>query len=314
MPRNVLRKVFTDDVVAQLCSVRSLTKDLKFRLSVLGVGGSHPIEPYRRKLLCDYRKRKAAWEAYLIAAFAVGLFDDEHGRDLLSRLRSKDDANFRSAMAECMSAWFLAGKRRLTVEPRPSGRPNHPLELCIRHAEGDIHVEVKAPYRLMVNSVYIGDGSGRLQDAVESANKQFGKEVPNLLIIAPVFFPTVFDMRSQITTAFFGDLAISIPFDKNAGQADGPPSHRFKPSGHFLETQRPGGKPFKPDRSPRFTRVSAVLCVEELEIPTQVIHRALVVHNPHAQHPISEDIWSGIPQFVQREGEMIWTDGADPWQ
>lgn len=40
------------------------------------------------------------------------------------------------------------------------------------------------------------------------------------------------------------------------------------------------------------------------------MHTALVVHNPYAQLPISEDLFQGLPQLVRRGNQMLWTDGA----
>jgi hypothetical protein len=120
-------------------NTRSPSDRLQTRLAILHSGGLNP-SPLNREL----RAFKAAWEAYLTAAFAIGLFDGRHGAELRVRLTGTDDNNFSSAMSECFAAWYLAGRRRLELEPRPSGRGAHCLEFAIKCDGGDINVEVKA--------------------------------------------------------------------------------------------------------------------------------------------------------------------------
>lgn len=262
---DILRDVFTPEVLEKLRSKNNPSQALLHRLKVLTASGAEPQDSRWREWVRALRKRKAAWEAYLTAAFGIGLFDGEHGKDLRSRLRSPKDENFRSGITECMAIWFLAGKRRLSVEPRPIGRTGRLLEFCIKHTRGDINVEVKAPYRSIdYNNVFQwGDNSNLLQKSIESANKQFRGDVRNLLIITPNFWPRVYSLRGQITRAFFGEPVITFPVDPRSGGPAGPITDTFKSSGHLLETRLPSGKPFKPDNSPRFTRVSTILCIEE---------------------------------------------------
>jgi hypothetical protein len=130
---------------------------------------------------------------YLLAAFACGLFEDPHGADLRARLTGSDDENFRSAMSECLAAWYLAGRLRLRVEPRPEGRPGHPLEFVIKLSSGDINVEVKAPYRQITDDAWWGDDADLLQSVLRNANKQFEAGARNLLVIVP-------ELRSPFST------------------------------------------------------------------------------------------------------------------
>lgn len=130
---------------------------------------------------------------------------------------------------------MLAGKLRLALEPRPTGRKGHPLEYCIKHPEGDINVEVKAPYRPISENVWDGEDSDLLQSALESANKQFQKDVPNLLVIIPHVRNPIFNFRRQITHAFLGKMVTKVPIDINSGGPAGPISNIFKSSGHFLK-------------------------------------------------------------------------------
>jgi hypothetical protein len=54
---------------------------LDFRVRVLAAGGLNPSADCQA-----LRAYKSAWEVYLSAAFACGLLDGEHGRDLRERL------------------------------------------------------------------------------------------------------------------------------------------------------------------------------------------------------------------------------------
>lgn len=314
MPADVLRNVFTPEVLEKLRSQKNPTQRLLGRIDVLTANGSEPLDPWKRERFRMLRKWKAAWDAYLTAAFAIGLFDGKNGEDLRSRLRAPDDENFRSGIAECMAAWFLAGKQRLPVRPRPIGQKG-PLEFSIKQLDGDIYAEVKAPYAPILDRVTFswGDDSHLLQRAIESANKQFNDGVRNLLVIVPNFRIPVHILLGQITRAFFGDMSIRIPIDTGSGGPAGVAANFFKPSGHLLATRLPSEKPFKPDNSPRFTRVSAILCIEEVPGVQSIEYSVLVVHNPYAQLSISEGIWGGLPQFVRRGDQMIWTDGGSPW-
>jgi hypothetical protein len=312
MPQDILLEIFPVELRRKLRSIASPNKQLLQRLEILEASGPEPTDPIWQERLSHWRKRKAAWETYLTAALAIGLFKGSQGRDLRARLRSPDEENFRSAMAECMAAWFLAGRLGLGLDSRPQGRKGRPLEFLIRLSDGDIYAEVKAPFREIVENVWWGDDSDLLQKAMKSANKQFQSDARNLLIIVPRLRLNVFSFRGQLTHAFFGDLVTRIPINKRTGEQAGPIRTAFQPSGHFLNPRLPSGKPYKLNGTPRFTRVSAVLCIEETVGEKQIEHEALVVHNPNAALRIPEDLWASIPQFVPRGAEMIWTDGADP--
>ena len=142
---------------------------LDFRLQVLAAGGLNSHSDTGQAL----RAYKAAWEVYLLAGFACGLFEGIHGADLRARLTGTDDDNFRSAMSECLAAWYLAGKLKLPIGPRPQGRPGHPLEFVIKLPDGDVNVEVKCPHRPITTEAWWGDDSDLLQRALHTANKQF---------------------------------------------------------------------------------------------------------------------------------------------
>jgi hypothetical protein len=247
-------------------------------------------------------QQKVAWETYLDAARALKLFEGLLGTDLLNRLRDADDTNFRSAMAECEAAWFLAGKLHFKISPRPPGRSGRTLEFLLKRDNVEISTEVKAPGREITGNVWWGDDSDLLQQALESANKQFEEGTKNLLVLVPHLRTHIWADRKQLTKALIGDSVISIPIDLLTGEA-GETSTKFKPSGHFLRV-------FRPEPKPRFTRVGAILSIEESFNSPKVDHRAYVVHNPYAQAPIPSDLWNDIPQFERIDDKIGWSDGT----
>lgn len=74
--------IFTDDRINRLAAARNLSPLLKRRLQTLTArGGSTNPSPWVQAGFA--RAQRAAWEAYIDAAAAVGLFDGVHGADLL---------------------------------------------------------------------------------------------------------------------------------------------------------------------------------------------------------------------------------------
>jgi hypothetical protein len=124
VPSEPLWAIFTPEVVDALQRIPNPSSTLNFRLRVLAAGGLNP-SPLNQAL----RAYKSAWEVYLFAAFACGLLEGEHGSELRGRVTGADDDNFRSAMSECLAAWYLAGRLKLRIEPRPEGRTGRPLNL-----------------------------------------------------------------------------------------------------------------------------------------------------------------------------------------
>lgn len=304
VPDEPLWSVFTPDAVGRLQSVAQPSEALDFRLRVLGAGGLNPSAANRAQ-----RAYKAAWEVYLTAAFVCGLLDGAHGADLMARLTGVNDDNFRSAMSECLVAWYLAGRLKLRVAPRPEGRPGHPLELAVKLPDGDINVEVKAPYRPIPGDFWWGDDSDALQSALREANKQFKAGARNLLVVVPTLrLPICDQWRLPVERAFIGETVISVPIDTGTGGPAGPTTFPFKLTGDLTKAWP---KPGQPQRAPRFTRISALLCLNDYDDGPEVKHRALIVHNPNAAAPLPREPWSGIPEFSQQSGEWRWSDADD---
>jgi len=299
VPNEPLWAIFTPDVITTLWRVSSPSPSLDFRLRVLAAGDLNPNYPNR-----TLRAYKSAWEVYLLTGFACGLFEGEHGTDLRARLTGIDDDNFRSALSECLAAWYLAGRLKLRIEPRPEGRSGHPLEFAIKLDDGEIKVEVKAPYRAITSDFWWGDDADLLESALRQANKQFRQGDPNLLVVVPSLRLPVFDVgnRRPIERAFIGETVIQIPIDTRTGGPAGPEKLAFKEFGRFAKTWP----------EPRFTRVGAALFlneyVNEHYAGSEVKHRALIVHNPYALVPLPRDLWTCIPEFFCDAGRWRWSD------
>jgi hypothetical protein len=219
VPDEPLWDVFKPEVIARLRQVRSPGDRLKTRLAILDASGLNP-SPLNREL----RAHKAAWEAHLTAAFAIGLLEGEHGRDLRARLTHSDDDTFWLAMSECFAAWYLAGHRRLQLRPHPAGRDHRRLEFAIDCDGGDINVEVKAPYRVLTEPFFWGDDSELLEGALQQANKQFAKGHRNFLVVHPRLPLSIFPLlcRTPIERAFVGEEVIRIPISVTTGGPAGP--------------------------------------------------------------------------------------------
>ncbi len=281
-----------------------------------------------------FRAQKAAWHAYLYTVFACGMFEGERGAELRGRLTSANDDDFRSAMAECMVCWYFAGKLRLKVYPSKSGRTGRDLDLGVELPDGLAGVEVKAPYRaLPEGQIHWGDDSDALQQCMDAANKQFTDDCPNILFLVPYLRnQSLAEWRLPLVKAFYGQEKLTFTVDIRTGSAVGPAENRFFPDGKFLSRQKPGGGSLKRDWTPAFTRISAVVCVQErrVQVPSgrrvwheglgryfspvesvYIDHDCLVMHNPHAQYRISADLWSDCVQFVETDGAMRWNDGRD---
>jgi hypothetical protein len=295
VPTEPLWDVFTPAVIAKLQAVRSPSEYLKCRLAILGAGGLNP-SPLNHEL----RAFKSAWETYLTAAFAIGLFDGVHGADLRARLTDVNDDNHLAAVSECFAAWYLAGRRRLPLRPRPAGNQRSCLEFLIECDDGDINVEVKAPHREITEQFFWGDDSDRLERALETANKQFSKNQRNLLVIHPRLRLSIFPVlqRTPIERAFIGEEVIRIPIDNATGGPAGPDAIVFKQNGRLVKRW--------PEA--RYTRIGAALFLTEYVEADEVKPNALIIHNPNAECPLPRDIWSGVPEFFLDGNRWRWSD------
>ncbi len=342
-PYSVLAETFPQNVRDEWR--RKCTPELRFRLNVLDACGPQPSDIGRALELREWRVWRAAWETYLYTAYACGLFHGERRKDLLARLGSRNADGFRSAMAECLTCWFLAGKMRFSVSSDMRGRLNKTLDLGLAIEGTNIGVEVKAPFRERPKTTWSGGESDKIAQAIEQANKQFDDSGPNLLVLVPELRVPIRSHRDALLHACFGISVYRGMFDPHTGRA-GDFQFEFDPTGKFFRTTCPNGKPLKLDGFPAHRRVSALLCIEEvmdsmcpmpdyrafmvrglpvglrdavyeqhcrynrLDNQMWVDHAVILVHNPYALHPLSQGPWIQFPQLIFNEhGVGSWTDG-----
>ena len=344
-PNNLLDWVFPRSIRDRWRQYAS--PELIWRLQVLLVCGPVPEKRAKREYFRELRAYKAAWDTYLYTAYACGMFTSQRGDDVLARLRSTDADAFRSAMAECMTCWLLAGKLRFPVDTIAYGRKKKELDLRALIDNKEVGVEVKAPYRPRpTTGGWSGGESGKIKEAIKAANSQFSDDRPNLLVIAPKLRLRIFNHREQLLHAAFGCSQVVLTFDPETGDA-GEPEERFAPTGNFLNRWLDDGRLLKPDTGlPGFTRVSAIVMIEEQvrekyphPSPSAMLadledfhqlwpywfeaqerhysddnfvwlgHDVLVVHNPYASHGVAEDAFGNFVQFSPMTDHTQWSDG-----
>jgi hypothetical protein len=259
---------------------------------------------------------KNAWEQYFRAALDYGLLELPAG-DLVGRLRELDGPNFRSAMAECLSCWFLSVQLGLEVHAAPGGRLGRKLDMEVVVSGTAVGVEVKSPSRIHVGGVWAGDDSDLIEKALAESNKQLSDVCPNIVVLVPELFPPFSMHRSALVSALIGHERIIWDVDVQTGEAVSEPRSKFVPDGKFTKFIKPG-------RQPAHTRVSAIILIEQhlQRVPvrnllwwhhwkTAMACTALVAHNPFAKHPIDESVFRMWPQLVVRGNTMVWTAGSE---
>lgn len=179
---------------------------------------------------------------------------------MLSRLRGHDAVAYRAAIAECMACWVLAGKLGMPVSSKPSGRNQKVLDWLAEHtpARQSLHVEVKAPFVEAPEDAWSGSDAPVLVGCMRRANDQFEAGRVNVLIVVPELRTPVYAEREQLVEAFIGQPMITWSVDRKTGGSIGDTRNIFRPDGALVARHRwPAGF------SPRFTRLSAVVTIEE---------------------------------------------------
>jgi hypothetical protein len=195
---DVLGDVFDDAVLNRLATLRGATTAQRERLAVLTARDVLPETDPRSGQLRYWRAKRSAWDVYLTAAAAVGLLDD----DLKQRLGGDDDDGFRGAIGECLACWYLTGVPGLKISGRGQGRPGKLPDFHVVTPNGELTAEVKAPYEEPPrNATWSGDASDLVASVIDTANRQFGSDGPNLLILAPSLTFALSDMRYQAIKA-----------------------------------------------------------------------------------------------------------------
>jgi len=191
----------------------------------------------------------------------------------------------------------------------------------------------------------------KIEQCVVAANKQLSQDRPGLLVMVPHLRWSMYDHRDDIERALLGrgvfkfEVALDDePEHELRGWSE------IVPNGSFLNRTRPTGQFLKRDGLPANRRISAALCIEETlgyKYPSPVLqlialarkpasvhefwptyarlsdayfsreneawveHRAIVLHNPHAYHPLPKASFDGLPQMNLSDGNMLWSDGYE---
>lgn len=299
-----LSRIFTPEKLDRLRQVREKSDWLQYRLDVFSASGPLPMRRRLAELVSKLRAQRAAWDTYLCAAFESGLLDGRAGKELEQRITSPDDECFRGAMAECLACWIIRTKFKTNVRRQEAG-----ADFLI----GDnlqLRAEVKAPWNLGPSISELGFVAAdhlALRKALQDANHQFSKGTQNVLVLVPAL--RLFQsLRFELVQAFIAEEKVVIPLWLGPKKpAPGPPRSVLVPDASFTKKW--------PDH--RYTRVGAVMCILERSVEARfgsaaprIDHDVLVLHNPHALRPVPHEIFSRVPQFVETDDGLVWTDGA----
>jgi hypothetical protein len=303
-------RVFSEDVLARIRArqpVLSGTQLLAYE--TLTAHGPPPTEPNRAWRLKCRRAWRAAWEAYLDAADACCLLDDE----MLGNLRGFEEDQLRGALGEARACWYFAGVRGYTVRPRPPGRNGKVLDMAVDASGTDLQVEVKSPF--------IGDASDEyrtkalLVAKLEEANKKFEVGRCNVLVLTANLSCPLYSKRTTMLEAFIGQPIYVIPVALEDRTSVPAPYPSFKVDGRLARRPVQEGN----FGSPQYKRVSAVVSIEErrddrsseildLNADIEIKPEVLVLHNPHATVPMPEGLLGRVPELVRRGEQMFWSD------
>lgn len=340
-----ITKVFNNKTLAKWRLLATDNPDLAWRVKALDARSPYPSG--KRQEFQMAKARRVSWAVYLEAAEACGLLKEKDGKnDLVSRLRSVRESDFRGAMAECLACWTFSGKFGFPIEPRPLGNEGRPLEFRALIRGDWWNVEVKAPRRDREEGVMRGDDSQALESVLEKACSKFRPEDRNMLVICPQLRIPLSVMRRQLVVAFLGEDKIVMKVDKRTRAPLEEPKTQFFMSGRFT---RPGFQSSKITQKlfqPNNTRIGGVLVIEEeprWKIPEADIneilasedlpeyravlenqnnrylsranvcwtdHNLLVVQNPYALHRIPAGVWKDSPELALDHGTMGWSDGV----
>ena len=299
---DILDALFTADVLARLRKQQKPSRTLVHRIDVVANSVETPeaelsVRTWQRIL----GARRRAWVDYVTCMDDAGFLDT----DVKARLTGVDDDDFRPALSECLTCHFLRCILGLTVFGRHEGRPGTAIDFGVKHADGDLSVEVKSPFAEKPEGSYWGDHSHILTPVLDTANKQFADGRKNVVALVPLVEWPVLHGRAPYVKAFFGEEKIVFTVDKQNGGMVGEPYTRFIAEGKFLKLWP----------EPRFTRTAIrERMLEENVFEEHFTARVelswFVLHNPYAPQPIPSAIWGECAQLV-RDGEVIrWTDGA----
>jgi hypothetical protein len=224
-----------------------------------------------------------------------------------ARLIGDDDNGFRSAMAECCTAWYFVHRRRAKVAPNTASKATKNFDLVIRRGNLTVHAEVKAPYVPLLNNFGSGDDARVLQKCVEDAGTQFRKGQANVVVLVPLLRTPISLDRGQLLKATIGEPALQI-FVSLDGSKPPPPAPTFLQRGKLAKLWPAGGGAFRTD----LTRVSAVMAIEKRRVESargpRLVPVVVVIHNPFAAYPLAPTFFGEVPQWIAQDGTMHWSD------
>ena len=309
---HAIRVAFPREALTRL-ALRSESAEVRWHMEILK---ERRLPTLGRDKRYNHQRKladKRSWEMYLRAAQASGLLTAD--RDLIARLHELQGPNFRSALAECISCWFLREQLGFPVKPRPPGRPGTVLDLESAVGGVRVGIEVKSSSSTPKGLVWGDDDSGLIEADVADANKQFDESGPNILFLVPHLLIPLHSNRRPLVVALIGRQTINWEVDLATGSAVTEPHSGFVFDGKFT-------RPIKFGHQPANTRISAVVAIERetnwgnlgfldknyLSRAT-VVHHVLILHNPHAKFPLDPSHFIAWPQLI-RDGEYLrWTKG-----
>lgn len=121
-------------------------------------------------------------------------------------------------------------------------------------------------------------------------------------MIVPSLRNPVYIARYQLVRAFLGEINVTIPIDRKTGVTAGPTEWKFFQEGSFLKLY---------NLTPRFTRVGAVVCIEDYMSldGSRLEHSAVVLFNPFAECAVDRSEFSSYPQIPLEDNTLRWSDG-----
>lgn len=340
-----LKKVFTPDVIAKWRRRALQNPPLQAMIDVLEACGPYPSDPCQADRLRSLRALKAAWEAYLLSASACNLLNDDI-LSRLRRDENGFRSAIAECMACWLFAGKMKLEVGPNAPGRNNKRLD--MQILPPHGDIGIEVKApyRPPPlpSLGGTAMWWGDDADKIAQCLEAAERQFSYNTPNILVIVPTLRENLFRHRGVLIKAAYGEHKWTMEFDVKAGKGVGPTGFDFFPEGKFLNNQLTSGKMIKADGFPAYRRVSAILCIEEKLVERHpmpdpfallpeesrgeiwplwkkardlhlscknhkwIEHDVLVLHNPFAYHPLSQEIFKAFPQFVRVEKGMRWTD------
>ncbi len=289
MPRKdqIFDEIFTDKVRKNW--VRFIDVGFQHRLAEIFLVERHHY----------WTARHNAVRLYIQSAQQLGLFNGIDGIDRIKRLQDPDLEQHRGALAECIAAHFLESLNRILFTDTKIAQPRKNLDFAFSFRSEAVNVEVKSRFEERDFDSPYRNQSKSIEKMVRSAKKQFSNAATNLLVIVPSL--AYFVTREEMEKSLIGSHGIQFFVKSESGLMKSMQNHFF-PNGLLV---RKG----KPDGTPANTRISAIASIQRfMSLESIETLHAIVVHNPFAIKPMSEEIFRGSPQLVKRGDYMKWID------